>query len=42
MKVNSSGKEEQKNPMNELSPNLNRIVKEKKLNELTAQDIMIY
>ena len=39
MKVNSSEKEERKNPMNELSPNLNSIVKEKELNELTPQEI---
>lgn len=39
MKVNSSEKEERKNPMNELSPNLNNIVKEKELNELTPQEI---
>ena len=39
MKVNSSEKEERKNPINELSPNLNSIVKEKELNEFTPQEI---
>mgnify|MGYP006288465843 CR=1 FL=1 len=39
MKVNSTEKEERKDHMNEISPNLNKILETKELNEFTSQEI---